>query len=139
MAKITMSGFGEVEAQLNKLLSRGMARQVVEAGARAAVEEMRRDITAAGHVRTSSMLENVGPGEFHEDLDGCRVNGYPQGNDGKGVPNALKAFVINYGRGRRRTARTGDKFITGNMDRTEEVVQAAMQAESDRILAQINK
>lgn len=139
MAKITMAGFGEVEAQLNKLMSRSMIRQVVEAGARKAAEEMRSNIETAGHVRTHSMRDNVRPGAYHEDIGGGSMAVYPQDYDRKGAPNALKAFVINYGRGRRRTARTGDKFITGKLAQTEKAVRAAMQEESERILAQINK
>lgn len=139
MARITLSGIGEIEAQLDKLLDRGNVRRVVEAGAREAARQMRGNITAAGHVRTGSMLGSVAPGQYHETLGGGSMSVYPQGDDGKGTGNALKAFVINYGRGRRRTRRTGDKFITGKLAQTEAAVQAAMQAESDRILDEINK
>lgn len=140
MAKITLSGFGEIEAQLDKLLDRGNVRRVVEAGAREAVKQMRGNITTAGHVRTHSMVDSVAPGQYHETLGGGSMSVYPQGDDGKGAGNALKAFVINYGRKKhRRTRRMGDKFITGKLAQTETAVQAAMQAESDRILAEINK
>ena len=67
------------------------------------------------------------------------VDVYPQGNDSRGVSNAMKAFVINYGYGGRKTKKTGDKFITGNQKRMEQGVFTAMQAESDRRLAEINK
>lgn len=139
MAKITMVGFDSVEVQLSRLLDRNMIRQVVEAGARVAAEEMRNNIETARHVRTGSMRDNVKPGIYHEDFGGGYVDVYPQDYDRRGTPNALKAFVINYGRGGKRTERTGDKFITGKLARTKQVVQEAMQAESDRILAQINK
>ena len=141
MARMTVDGFDFADRQLGKLLDRGNVRRIVEAGARASADEMRLDIKGSGHVRTGSMLANVRPAEYHEFLDGGEMNVYPQGEDGKGVGNALKAFVINYGRKgrRRRTARMGDRFITGKLPQTEKAVQVAMQAESDRILDEINR
>lgn len=139
MARMEIDGFDALDRQFEKLLDRGNVRRIVEAGARKDAEEWRANITAAGHVRTGSMLANVRPAQYHEFLGGGEMSVYPQGDDGKGTGNALKAFVINYGRGRRRTRRTGDKFITGKLAQTEAAVQAAMQAESDRILDEINK
>jgi hypothetical protein len=46
--------------------------------------------------------------------------------------------VINYGYGGRRTEKTGDKFITGKKNAMSERVSAAMQAESDRIIQELN-
>ena len=139
MARMTIEGFDAIDGQLEKLLDRGNIRRIVEAGARRDVEEWRTNIRAAGHVRKGSMLEGVRPAEYHESLDGGEMSVYPQGDDGKGAGNALKAFVINYGRGGRRTRRMGDKFITGRLPATEAAVQAAMQEESDRILDEINR
>lgn len=140
MARMEIDGFDALDRQFEKLLDRGNVRRIVEAGARKDAEEWRANITAAGHVRTGSMLANVRPAQYHEFLGGGEMSVYPQGDDGKGVGNALKAFVINYGRKKkRRTARMGDKFITGKLPQTEAAVQAAMQAESDRILDEINK
>lgn len=139
MARMEIDGFAALDRQFEKLLDRGNVRRIVEAGARKDAGEMRANITAASHVRTGSMLENVRPAQYHETMGGGEMSVYPQGNDRKGVGNALKAFVINYGRGRRRTRRMGDKFITGKLDQTEKAVQDAMQQESDRILAEINK
>ena len=139
MARMEIDGFDALDRQFEKLLDRGNVRRIVEAGARKDAEEWRANITTAGHVRTGSMLANVRPAQYHEFLGGGEMSVYPQGDDGKGTGNALKAFVINYGRGRRRTRRTGDKFITGKLAQTEAAVQAAMQAESDRILDEINK
>lgn len=140
MARMEIDGFSQLNEQFEKMLNRGNVRRIVEAGARKDAEEWRRNITAAGHVRTGSMLANVRPAQYHEFLGGGEMSVYPQGDDGKGVGNALKAFVINYGRKKkRRTARMGDKFITGKLAQSEAAVQAAMQAEGDRILDEINK
>ena len=150
MARMEIDGFREIEAQLGKLLDRSTRQRIVEAGARKDAEEMQKDIRGAGHVRTGSMLKSTRPAQYHEDVNSGYMHVYPQDNDGKGAGNAMKAFVINYGR-KGRTRKTkhgerfirdnfkGDKFITERFPQTEKAVQDAMQRESDRILAEINK
>lgn len=138
MAKFSYSGTDELEQRL-AAMDRDMIRGVVMAGAEACVKEMQNLIGAYHHVKTGSMQQNVRPAAYHEDMNCGWVDVYPQGADGRGISNALKAFVINYGYGRRRTKKAGDKFITGNQKRMERGVFTAMQAESDRRIAEINK
>lgn len=142
MARVSVNGFELVEDQLSRM-GRPMIRRIVEAGAHAAETRMAENTKARRHVRTGDMLESIGENEYRETLGGGSVDVYPQGDDRKGVRNATKAYVINYGRGRkitkRKTAnRTGDKFITGDEAKTEQAVVGAMQAESDRLIAEIN-
>lgn len=151
MARMTFDGFTELDAQLAKLLDRSTRRRIVEAGARKDAEEMRSDIRQSRHVRTGSMLNNTRPAEYHEDLNSGYMDVYPQGEDGKGRGNAMKAFVINYGRKGRKVKIKGggekyikerfpgDKFITNRFPETEAAVMAAMQAEADRIVEEIDK
>ena len=136
LAKMTVDGFDAIDAQLAKL-GRPAIRRIVEAGAKADEDEWRANIRQAGHIRTGAMLESVGSAAYKEFLGGGEMSVYPQGEDGKGVSNAIKAYVINYGRGK-RTGKLGDKFITGKLPTIEERVHEAMQAESDRILMEIN-
>lgn len=136
MARMTADGFDLLDSQLS-MLGRPAIRRIVEAGAQADDSEWRKNIRQARHIRTGSMLENVRPAEYREFMGGGEISVYPQGNDRKGVANAMKAYVINYGRGR-RTEKMGDKFITGKQQQFEEAVDRAMQAESDRILDEIN-
>lgn len=138
MAKFSYSGTEEMEQRLAEM-DRGMIRGIVMAGAEACTKEMQNLIGAYHHVKTGSMQQNVRPGQYHEDMNSGWVDVYPQGSDARGVSNAKKAFVINYGYGKRRTKKTGDKFITGNQKRMEQGVFTAMQAESDRRIAEINK
>ena len=143
MARVKVNGFELVEGQLNRM-GRPMIRQIVEAGAKAAEKLMADNTKARAHVRTGDMLESIGENEYREFLGGGSVDVYPQGDDRKGVRNATKAYVINYGKGRKVTKRgtrnkTGDKFITGDESKAEAVVLEAMQAESDRLIAEIDK
>ena len=91
------------------------------------------------HIRTGDMVGSIGPNEYRETLGGGSQDVYPQGDDRFGVRNATKAYVINYGRGgTRKAGRMGDRFITGNKSKTEQAVLEAMQAESDRLVAELN-
>ena len=143
MATLRVSGIELIDQQFNKM-GRPMIRQIVEAGAKAAEKVMAGETKAKRHVRTGQMLKSIGTNEYREFLGGGSVDVYPQGDDSRGVRNATKAYVINYGKGRRPSTKrggrnlTGDKFITGNEDKTETAVQEAMQAESDRLIAEMN-
>ena len=141
MATLKVNGFELIDQQFNRM-GRPMIRQIVEAGARAAEKRMAENTKARQHVRTGDMLESIGENEYREFLGGGSVDVYPQGDDRKGVRNATKAYVINYGKGRKVTKRgqrnkTGDKFITGDESKAEAVVYEAMKAESDRLIAEI--
>lgn len=136
MAKFEYTVDDSFEGKLDKLDREGRKRMVM-AAAEELTREMQKDIGTYHHVRTGSMQQSVRPGIYHEDLDMCWVEVYPQGEDGRGVSNAKKAFVINYGYGKRRTKKTGDKFITKNKERFKAVVSLSMQNEIARLIAEI--
>ena len=131
MAKITydLSGF---EEKLGALSSRENIRRIVEAGSKAAIMELQNRIQEKRHIVTGEMERSVSVGPLHEDLGSAWQYVYP--GAGGQDRDTVKAFVINYGRGGKRTAKTGDKFITGDKKQLDQAVQAAMQAEADRIL-----
>ena len=120
-------------------MGRDTIRKIVEAGARADAEEWRRIIIEANHVRTGSMRDSVQMTEYRETMGGGQISVYPQGTDMHGISNTIKAYVTNYGRGKRkRGSKMGDKFITKNEGQIEEIVAEAMQAEADRLMARTN-
>jgi len=124
---------GTVRAEGLEQLGRPMIRRIVEAGADAAVEHMRQRITEL-HRRTGDMAESVAKAEYKETLGGGSQLVYPQGADRRGVDNAKKAFVINYGRGgTRKKGKMGDHFIDRDPD-AERIVREAMERESDRAM-----
>jgi hypothetical protein len=135
--KLIVGDISSIEADLDKLGGREAARRIVEAGSAAAVKHLQQRTDEAHHVVTGQMRASFAPGIYHEDIDRCWQDVYPQGRDAKGTDNAKKAFVINYGRGGRRTKKTGDKFITGKSNTLEEAVSKAMTAEAERIREEI--
>ena len=146
MAKFEYTGGEDFEQKLAEM-DRTMIRSIVMSGADACVKEMQNLIGAYHHVRTGEMQKAVAPAKYHEDLGTGWVEVYPQGTDSRGVDNAMKAFVINHGIGKRPNRsrprkkadrnRTGDKFITSNKDRMQRGVFTAMQAESDRQVSKL--
>ena len=134
MAKFTYDGGEAFDGKLDKM-GRGTIRTIVMAGADQCSKDLQNVIGAYRHVKTGSMKDNVRPGIYHEDLNGGWVEVYPQGEDGRGVSNAKKAFVIDRGYGARRTKKTGDKFITKNQKQFKTDVARAMQDASDRLVA----
>ena len=137
MARCEYDGFERIDGVLTRL-SRDAIREVVMAGAAACIEETKKNVQQYRHIVTGSMMEGVAAGKYHEDIGGGWVEVYPQGEDSRGISNAKKAFVINYGYGKRRTAKTGDKFITGHTQTMQDVVAAAMRKKSDEIIQQLN-
>ena len=140
----------EIRADDLEGLTRGTIKRIVMAGAEACVDETQRNIDEYHHVgSTGSMRANVRPGNYHEGLGSGSVSVYPQGEDSKGVGNALKAFVIDRGIGQRPNTKrsrgrtpnkTGDRFLTKKTaKRAEDVTVRAMEAEFDRIIEESNK
>ena len=131
MARIDydLSGF---EEKLGALSSRENIRRIVEAGSKAAIMELQHRIQEKRHIVTGEMERSVSAGPLHEDLGSAWQYVYP--GEGGRDRDTVKAYVINYGRGGKRTAKTGDKFITGSKQTLDEAVKAAMAAEADRIL-----
>lgn len=121
-----------LEDKLGALASRENIRRIVEAGSKAAIMALQERIQEKRHIVTGEMERSVSAGPLHEDLGSAWQYVYP--GAGGQDRDTVKAYVINYGRGGKRTAKTGDKFITGNKKQLDEAVKAAMAAEADRIL-----
>lgn len=135
MARFTFEA-DTVRAEGLEQLGRPMIRRIVEAGADAAIEHMRGRIESM-HTQTGEMAGSVGKAEYVETLGGGSQLVYPLDSDRKGVRNALKAYVINYGRGgTRKKGKMGDHFIDRDPD-AERVVIEAMERESERAMTEI--
>jgi len=132
MAKIEFSD-GDFGLKLEQLGSRENLRRILQAGSAAAVEDLKRSTAEHRHVVTGQMMAAIGPGPIHEDLGRAWQYVYPGGDSEQDKDLAVIAYVINYGRGGRKTAKTGDKFLTGHQKTLDDAVGAAMAAEAERI------
>ena len=137
MARAIEYSAGDFGKELDALMSRENIRRIVEAGSAAAVKFEQEQTRAAGHVITGQMKESISAGPYHEDLNTAWQYVYPSGTGDHGQDLTVVAYVINYGYGGKKTAKTGDKFITGNRKQLEDAVHEAMAAEADRIRNEI--
>lgn len=142
MAKMSVMGLDQIDAKFAKM-GRSTIQRIVSAGADAAAKRMRQNMESARHVRTKDLLDSVGPTEYFESLGGGAKYVYPQGVNARGYRRAMIAYVIDHGKGRKITrkgqrSRMGDHFITGDTRGAEEAVRDAMQAEMEKITAEIN-
>ncbi len=141
MAKISSEGIEIVERELqniDKNLRSTCMREMLEAGADVLVESWRNSIQAHGHVRTGTMMNNVGKTEVQMEPDGMSIAVYPQGTDSHRVTNAQKAYILHYGRQANKNGRKeikGDKFVTEAEQNAKRKVDAAMQAILDRYVS----
>ena len=136
MAKIQydVDDFGE---RLEALGRRENIRRILEAGSAEAVKIEQERTVAAGHVITGKLKEGISAGPVHEDLGSAWQYVYPSGYDDRGQSLTVVAYVINYGARGQKTAKTGDKFLTGKKKQMEDAVHAAMEAEAERIKNEI--
>ncbi len=132
MARVSYE-MGDMLDRVEAIGSPGNLRKILEAGTKVCIEQMKLRTQEKHHVMTGEMMNSIRGGKVYEDLNSVYQYVYPQGRDGRGEDNAVKAFVINYGRGGHKTAKTGDKFITGKQKQLQDTVCEAMQAEAERI------
>ena len=99
MATFKVNGIDEVAKEWEKAAQKSpeLCKRMLEAGAQEATTILKRHIQSAKLVDTRKMLESTKPTKIKEAPGGYSCEVYPQGKDKKGVRNAEKAFVNNYG------------------------------------------
>lgn len=125
----------DVPEEAGIVFTDAIAREILEAGAEVYKEEWKNSIKSHYHVRTGSMVNAVAATDLKRTADGYTISIYPTGSDSHGVSNATKAYVINYGRGGKRTPKTGDKFVSIAEQAAVDKANAAMSAKLNEILA----
>ena len=101
MAKLTVSGFDELENRL-KAIEKGLRGEAMQnmlyAGADVMINAWRGSIEGHHHIRSSQMLNSVGKTGVNVGRDGLEISVYPMGTDSHRVNNAQKAYILHYGR-----------------------------------------
>lgn len=128
---VKTKGLDILTSKLSELASEiggDLPDRMLDAGAETAEDNWREGILAAGHVESGDMLRSVGtsPYPYSREI-------YPQGTDRKGVRNAEKAFVINYG----KNGKKGDRFADKIQKKNEKECYRAMAAVYDEALKKI--
>lgn len=119
---------------------REVTRKCVLAGAKVIEKEMKNTIEARGHIVNRYMLNSVGPGVLHEDIDRTWIEVYPQGDDPRGVQNEMKYEMLVKGYYNRDTGRKirRDPVLKNIKAKAEPKVLAAMAYQFDLCMKEIN-
>ncbi len=101
MARFDTSGLDELIRDMERMGK--SSGKVAEAMVQAAVVEIqaawKESADANGLRDTGAMIDSITYGKSPTNLGTALANDvYPQGKDGKGVRNAEKAFILNYGK-----------------------------------------
>ena len=132
MAKFISTGMMGVIDRLDRMAgaSDNMKREMLESAANVYVDTWKRVIRAKGHVRSGDMADSVGTVFSDGNVGGATAEVYPQGKDRKGVRNAEKAFLLNYGWGKKK----GDHFVDQVEADANEPAVSAMEAVMDKYM-----
>lgn len=100
MASFNVVGFEDIEKALLRREAAAAAAvpKMLEAGAEVLVRGQQETIARMGIIDTGDMQASVKAGKIVQTDTGASVDVYPQGKDRKGVLNATKAFVHQYGK-----------------------------------------
>ena len=93
---------------------RKIRHKMLENGAKVLIKEMQSTIETRHHVVNRWMKNSVAATKIFEDADSMSIKVYPQDTDPRGVSNAMKAQIINYGYYNRDTGyriKKKDKFL----------------------------
>lgn len=118
MSKLDIKGMDDALATLRKTgkrLTEKNIEAILQAGGARYVEawKLMIDIT---HTRTGQMRDSVGMTPMKVTAkDGAFLSVYPLGNDNRGVPNALKAYVAHYGRNGQKATSNSPLTVGGTV------------------------
>ena len=99
MAKFNVTGFEEVEKELLKHTKRAQSAvpKMLESGSKVLVKAQKSTIRKMGVYDTGQLHDSIKATKV-KDKDGAKyVDVYPHGTDDKGVRNATKGFIAEYG------------------------------------------
>lgn len=129
MAGLRVAGIDNLVDELD-LMEKGtpeMINHMLAAGADVVAQAMREETENAGLIDTGAMLKSIRPTKPKAKAGTHTVEVYPQGKDKKGVRNAEKAFVNNYGTKGRTRKIQATHFIEKAIEKSENDVYYAMQ------------
>ena len=132
MARFDTSGFDDIVKQIVDLgeAADDAADKMLLAGATVVKEAWQEAAEHYGHKDTGDMINSIGFPKKTKKADGVRsIEIYPQGKDRKGVRNAEKAFVLNFGTSSIKGTRFVDRAETKSAEEVERVMRETWEKE----------
>lgn len=100
MAKFETAGFEEIEKQFLRRAENAVKAvpRMLQKGAQVLAEAQRREIEQMDIVDKGELMRSVKPTKVKQKDECSYIDVYPQGTDSKGVRNAEKGFIAQYGK-----------------------------------------
>ena len=130
MAKFELTGLGDIEKMLlnRETTVTAAVPDMIQAGADELIKAEQEEIERLKLVDTGDMKKSVKATKIRNTDSGGFVEVYPQGKDRKGVSNATKAFVAQYG----KSGMSARPWLTAARAKSGEKVSAAIRKVWDK-------
>lgn len=130
MAKFELTGLGDIEKMLlnRETTVTAAVPDMIQAGADELIKAEQEEIERLKLVDTGDMKKSVKATKIRKTDSGGFVEVYPQGKDRKGVSNATKAFVAQYG----KSGMSARPWLTAARAKSGEKVSAAIRKEWEK-------
>lgn len=130
MAKFELTGLGDIEKMLlnRETTVTAAVPEMVDAGADELIKAEQEEMERLKLVDTGDMKKSVKATKLRKTDSGGFVEVYPQGKDRKGVSNATKAFVAQYG----KSGMSARPWLTAARAKSGEKVSAAIRKVWDK-------
>ncbi len=130
MAKFELTGLGDIEKMLlnRETTVTAAVPDMIQAGADELIKAEQEEIERLKLVDTGDMKKSVKATKIRKTDSGGFVEVYPQGKDRKGVSNATKAFVAQYG----KSGMSARPWLTAARAKSGEKVSAAIRKVWDK-------
>lgn len=131
MAKFNVVGFDDVEKSLLRMEKAAVEAvpRMLKAGAAVLVKAQQDEIERMDIVDKRDMKNSIKAGKIKGNATEQYVEVAPSGTDRKGVRNAEKAFVAQYGRSYGKTAKPARPWMTAANEKSTDKVHEAMRKE----------
>lgn len=125
MARFNMAGLDALEAEIARRASLldDAAPEMLKAGTGVLADYMRGSILEKGLIDSGDLADSIGAGKLQSGEDGYYQEVSPHGRDHKGVSNAKKGFIQEYGTTRIRSTH----WMSEAAEAAEEEVVDAMR------------
>lgn len=133
MARVKITGMDDLAEELSRLgnLTDDLASAMLKAGAIPVTETRREEAERRRHRDTGQMIANIKADRKVYERNGVKeMTVYSRGTDSKGVRNAEKEYVLNYG----TSKLDGDHWVEAANEKAEPQALGAMETVMDHFV-----
>lgn len=134
MGRVDFTGLADIEARLKRRekAATEAVPAMLAAGAEVLVQAEREEIERHDLIDKHALMDSIKPTKIKTVGSESSVEVYPQGKDKKGVRNATKGFVHEYGSSRIE----GKLWHSGAVEKSTEAVREAIKKKWEQITSE---